>query len=575
MPPSLPQPISPPALDFDANSFTSMYHHSGTLEKTLIHPTRSFHSLRSDATTLVNPSTPFQPSKSSKQSQNSSVNRGRHLVQHLLSTLLNVYRRIFTIVLLANLVPLIILIARYPSVNLPTLATAASSNLLAAILVRQDFIINAIFRTAWLVPWSAPLHVRRWVARCYCYGGVHSGAAVAGTFWWLVFTAVLTVRCIEEEVWALPVVVVTWSVAVVLLSMLLLALPGVRTRWHDFFEVSHRFLGWAVVVLFWGQILLMTEYVRVRATADTETASTPLSSSPLADETDSFLHVLLQSPSFWNLFLITALLVYPWLYLREWTFTPEVLSSHAIRLRFDEPMHKFSCLSVSTDPLREWHPFATFPSSREAEHEKGQVEGKNVKTQKNSMIISAAGDWTKGIIAHAHELERQKRILSTSTYIARPASTTSRTLQKPRYTQRQQHLRLHVRATPKPGVLSLSCIFPRILLLTTGSGIGPALSSLLSNPPAQFARLIWSARSPLLTYGAELCALVHRVDPDAVVVDTEVEGRLDLVDLAMREVERVGGVEAVFVMGNKGVVEGVVGGLERQGVWAVGPIWDS
>jgi ferredoxin-NADP reductase len=135
-------------------------------------------------------------------------------------------------------------------------------------------------------------------------------------------------------------------------------------------------------------------------------------------------------------------------------------------------------------------------------------------------------------------------------------------------------MRLYTRTTPRAGVLSLTTLFPRVLIVTTGSGIGPSLSSLLHRPPSQHIRLIWSTRSPLATYGASLLALVHRADPEAVIIDTDVMGRPNLVEVAWRECRRMRG-EAVFVLGNEGVTRRVVGGLEGRGVPAFGPVWDS
>lgn len=131
-----------------------------------------------------------------------------------------------------------------------------------------------------------------------------------------------------------------------------------------------------------------------------------------------------------------------------------------------------------------------------------------------------------------------------------------------------------LKSHPRAGVLSLSCLYPRILILTTGSGIGPSLSSLLDRPRAQSARLIWSTRSPRATYGADLLALVDKADPHALVLDTAQMGRPDLLRVAWRMYVRTK-AEAVFVLSNEAVTRRVVGGLERRGVPAFGPIWDS
>ena len=135
-------------------------------------------------------------------------------------------------------------------------------------------------------------------------------------------------------------------------------------------------------------------------------------------------------------------------------------------------------------------------------------------------------------------------------------------------------MHFYIKSHPKAGVLSLSLLFPRVLILTTGSGIGPALSSLLERPAKQQARLIWSTRSPLKTYGADIMQLVDRADPDAIVLDTDHMGRPDLLEVVWRESRRER-IDAVFVLSNEKVVRWVVGGLERRGIAAYGPIWDS
>jgi hypothetical protein len=461
--------------------------------------------------------------------------RDSRILRHLQLTIFTVYRRVFTTIFIANSIGLLLLL-RKPSIHaisLDSLATWASTNFLASILVRQDFFVNLIFRTAWLVPWSIPLRVRRLVARVYTYGGIHSGAAVGGTMWFLAFTTLITVRFAQQGWYTVPLLVLTWLILVLLAVLLLLAFPKLRARYHNTFEMTHRFLGWASIALFWAQLLLLTYH-----TSKASSAALP------------FGLLLVRAATFWNLSAMTAALIYPWLRLRRWTFTPEVLSSHALRLHFSHRIHRFSCLSISNSPLKEWHPFATFPSQ-------------DPKQPGGSMVISAAGDWTKSLIeSQIHAQQKQAQTLKFLHCF------------HPLKKEEAKNISMWSRGTVKAGVLSLSCIFSRVIILTTGSGIGPALSSLLDKPPGQFCRLIWSTRSPLLTYGIQLCNEVEKTDPGATVIDTSELGRLDLVELAWKTWKETR-AEAVFVLSNERVTRKVVYGLEARGVPAFGPIWDS
>ncbi|KAI8930799.1 hypothetical protein NX059_011822 [Plenodomus lindquistii] len=490
---------------------------------------------------------PWTPQQAATRPLTRWVRIGRYLRYSAFT----VYRRLFTLVFVLNSIGALILIRHHAyqferAFTLDTLAALASSNFLLAIFVRQDFVVNLLFRTSWLVPWYVPLRLRKLAARVYCYGGVHSGAAIAGTMWWMIFTVALSWKFMRAGLSMSIATILTWIVLVLLLTILFLALPSLRARYHDTFEITHRFLGWSSVALFWAQLLLLTQHTAAPTTSLTD-------SGP-------FLSLLLHSPTFYTLTMTTLLLMYPWLHLRRWTFTATPLSSHALLLSFPNSIHKFSCLSISMSPLKEWHPFATFPST--CRGAKCSRHPPLTGDSSTSIVISSAGNWT------------------TSLVLAAQAKTTSQLAQLSQQTGREKgnegevRMRFWVKGHPKAGVLSLSCLFPRVIILTTGSGIGPALSSLLDRPAGQFVRLIWSTRDPLQTYGARILELVEEADRDALVMDTGCMGRPDLLEVALRVYKEVD-AEAVFVLSNEKVTRMVVGGLEKRGVMSFGPIWDS
>ena len=436
---------------------------------------------------------------------NVPAKRQSKIVRDVRHTYFNVYKRLFSIVFIANMIGLIVFLAqnRTPTkLSLSDIATAASANILVAILIRQDYIVNFWFKVFWRIPHSAPLRLRRMVAKVYENGGIHSGSAVAGTIWFILLTVAITIDFVQNALRSIPVLVLTYVLVVLLIAIIILAYPRLRFASHNTFEYTHRFAGWTAVGLFWAEILLL---------AHTMSESTGKSMST----------VLVHLPTFWFLIIITFHIVLPWLRLRKWDFEPEQLSPHALRLRFKKNLPPLSGLAIAEFPLGEWHQFATFPND----------EGGG------SMIISNAGDWTKRNIASG----------------------------KAHY---------WIRGLPKTGVLSMAFCFTKVVVVTTGSGIGPCLSFLAEPRRKTLCRVLWSTPSPLKTYGHEIQNMVVRADPEAVIIDTRASGRPDMVAITYSMYVEMG-AEAVFVISNPKLTRKVVYAMESRGIPAFGPVWDS
>lgn len=229
-----------------------------------------------------------------------------------------------------------------------------------------------------------------------------------------------------------------------------------------------------------------------------------------------------KSSTFWLLAITTLSIVLPWLRLRQVTPHIERLSSHALRLHFDyATVGACRTPRFSTSPLLEWHSFASIP---------------NYYSDGYSIIISRAGDWTGKIIDQ-------------------PPAT------------------LWTRGYPACGVLYMAKMFKKILCVGTGSGIAPILG-LLTIPNLQF-RILWSTKSPDQTYGADIVRRILKADTKAVIIDTRLSGRSDLVREATQIYQEEGDFEAVFVISNARGTQEVVAGLEERGIPAFGPIFDS
>ncbi|WP_369169172.1 hypothetical protein AB5J49_15245 [Streptomyces sp. R28] len=248
------------------------------------------------------------------------------------------YNRLAALVLTANLA---FLWAGWP-LSTPALGHAALANLALAVLVRQQYVINFFFRLATSAPTTWPLKIRWSLGKVYHFGGLHVGAALAGTAWFLALAVTTTNG---------PLMAVSWTLLALLALIVATALPPFRSRHHDHFEKIHRFGGWTALILFWAHTLLS-------------------SSGPVA------LMVLA---------LVTFSVALPWLRLRKVDVRLERPSPHVVLARFDHGETPFagSSTAVSRSPLKEWHSFANVPAPGEPGFR---------------LTISRAGDWTGAFI---------------------------------------------------------------------------------------------------------------------------------------------------------------------------------
>lgn len=248
------------------------------------------------------------------------------------------YNRLIALVVVVNL-------ALLPGLDLTatTAADLALGNFALAVVIRQQYVINLLFRLATGAPTSWPLAVRWTLAKVYHFGGLHVGGAVVGSVWFAVSVVLLT---------ASPAaLVVSYALVALLAGIMVTALPAFRAKRHDVFEKAHRFGGWAALVLLWAQALLLDANVVLLA-------------------------------------VITVSVALPWTRLRRVPVRIERPSGHVALARFDHGVTPFagSSTAISRSPLTEWHSFANVPAP-------GQPGFR--------LTISRAGDWTGSFIDDA------------------------------------------------------------------------------------------------------------------------------------------------------------------------------
>ncbi|KAI0866974.1 acetyl-CoA synthetase-like protein [Xylaria cubensis] len=432
---------------------------------------------------------------------------GFHGQRWLRHRFFSLYRRFFSVIFFANLLAFALVWWKsWDSGSLPLsqIPTAVAVNLLVAVAMRQDHVINFLFWLATRVPTWAPLAIRRQCARVYHIGGIHSGAAVSAVLWWLIFTIGATVnfaRDNQEVHINTGTVVLSYLILALLLAIIGMAHPDVRAKLHDQFEWTHRFAGWTVLAFVWAQTVVAVDSLKPR--------------------TQSLADALARTPAIYLLALITLSITLSWLRLRRVAVRPEFLSKHAVRLHFDfETPIAGKAIRISDKPMREWHAFATI--------DKPGHEG-------FSIVVSNAGDWTRKTIDG-------------------------------------QPQRLWTRGALTSGVLTIAPLFKKVVLVATGSGIGPCLPVILEGRVP--ARIIWSTPHPRETFGDEIINDVLRADPKAIIWNTRTQGKPDLTALSYQLLKE-SNAEAVCIISNKKVTQQLVYRLEARGIPAFGAIFDS
>jgi hypothetical protein len=299
--------------------------------------------------------------------------------------------------------------------------------------------------------------------------------------------------------------------AMLLLSIVVTAIPQMRRRYHNTFENVHRWAGWFGIALFWVALVLFA-----RDEANRIEAEPSLGIS------------LVKLPAFWMLVIISLHAIYPWLLLRKVAVVrTERLTDHAIRIFFStkEKIRPLHGIAISDRPLREWHAFAGIPPLDESD---GGA---------TSCIISNAGDWTS------------KTIQSPAPYY-------------------------YMRGVHATGVLAMASVFRSVVIMATGSGIGPCLA-VFGQIPRTRIRIIWLAPSPRKIFGDKIYDAVLRQDPEAIIWDTRKDGRRPDISQMAADLYHKIDAEAVFFISNRALTRSTIMGLRKRDIAAFAPVFDS
>lgn len=280
--------------------------------------------------------------------------------------LFTVYKRLFVVFLAINVVCLVLAATgSFPYArNKATLFSIG--NILALTLCRSEALLRIIF---WL---AVKVLGRSWVplslktattSFLQCLGGVHSGCGVSSVIW-LLYSLVLTLK--DRDNTSTAIIAVASTILSLLCLSCLAAFPLVRHLHHNIFERTHRFAGWASLLLVWAFIFLTLSY------------------DPVTKSYENLgFSKLIKEQEFWLTFAITIVIILPWVTVRRVPVRVSAPSGHASIIKFQGGVKDGILGRISPSPLSEWHAFGII-SDGESEH---------------MMLAGAVGDFTKSLVS--------------------------------------------------------------------------------------------------------------------------------------------------------------------------------
>ncbi|XP_071739500.1 adenylate-forming reductase 03009-like [Rutidosis leptorrhynchoides] len=302
-----------------------------------------------------------------------------------------VYKRLFMVCLSLNIAMLVLASTSHFSYARNHATLFSIGNLLALTLCRSESFLRVIF---WL---SVKVFGRSWVplrlktaitSLLQSVGGIHSSCGISSVAW-LTYSLILTLKDRENTSNAII------GVAITILSLLCLcclgAFPLVRHLHHNVFEITHRFTGWASLILLWVFIVLTKSY-------EPETKS----------YRKDVVSKLVKEQEFWFTIAITILIIIPWVTVRRVAVKVSAPSGHASIIKFVGGVKPGILGRISPSPLSEWHAFGIISDGKE-EH---------------MMLAGAVGDFTKSLVSNPPTHLWVRQVCSDPTKSSLTAPTT-------------------------------------------------------------------------------------------------------------------------------------------------------
>ncbi|CDY69449.1 BnaAnng30480D [Brassica napus] len=249
--------------------------------------------------------------------------------------LFTVYKRLFVVSLLLNILALVLAATGHFTYARNRASLFSIANILALTLCRSEAFLRLVFYlTVNILGHSfVPLRIKLAVTSLLqSLGGIHSGCGVSSIAW-LVYALVLTLKDRDNA-----------STAIIAVA----------------------FAGWSALGLVWAFVVLTISY-------------DPISRS----YTDDLASKLIKTQEFWFTLAITVAILLPWLTVRRVPVDVSSLSGHASLIKFRGGVKSGILGRISPSPLSEWHAFGIISDGKTS----------------HMMLAGAVGDFTKSLVS--------------------------------------------------------------------------------------------------------------------------------------------------------------------------------
>jgi NAD(P)H-flavin reductase len=279
-------------------------------------------------------------------------------------------------------------------------------------------------------------------------GGVHASCATWGFLWLIVDVLqqwgnpsdLLSMATSSD-----PISIAISSILLTLLFIIILtAIPLFRHKFHDTFEISHRYLGWSCLGIL---VLHQTRFQFIIALNQAYP-----------------LETLLTNPVLLMLALMILSIFLPWISVQCFDkFRMHCPSDGVLIVTFPGMADVGTFARISLDGV-EWHSFSVAETSFSKQTGESEIH----------LIIGAVGDWTKNLIRQVEKGNLPKRIW--------------------------------VRRVKPPGFMFSINAYSRVVVIATGAGIAPVLPHVIKN--GHKLCILWIGNNHEESYGEKIFSVL-------------------------------------------------------------------